>query len=62
MMNVQVSVFAWRQVLFTYLLGKGVFQSSASAAQPQRLLPVCGLIPAAPGLTPAQNQAVDCMI
>lgn len=31
MMNVQIFDFALRQVIFTYLLEKGVFQSSASA-------------------------------
>lgn len=59
MMNVQVSVFALRQVIFTYLLQKDVFHSSASAVQPQRFLAVCGLIPAAPGLAPDQNHAAD---
>lgn len=57
MMNVQISVFALRQVIFTYLLEKAVFQSSASAVQPQSFLAVHGLIPAAPGLAPAQNHA-----
>lgn len=59
MLNVQVSVFAFRQVIFTCLLEKGVFHSSASAVQPQCFLAVCGLIPAAPGLAPAQNHAAD---
>lgn len=59
MVNVQVSVFALRQVIFTYLLEKGVFHSSASAVQPQSFLAVCGLIPAVTGFAPAQNQAPD---
>lgn len=59
MMNVQIFGFALRQVIFTYLLEKGVFQSSASAVQPQSFLAVCGLIPAALGLAPAQNHAAD---
>lgn len=58
-MNVQIFGFALRQVIFTYLLEKGVFQCSASAVQPQSFLAVCGLIPAAPGLAPAQNHAAD---
>lgn len=59
MVNVQVSVFALRQVIFAYLLEKGVFHSSASAVQPQSFLAVCGLIPAVAGFAPAQNQAVE---
>lgn len=59
MMNVQASVFALRQAIFTYLLEKGVFQSPAVQFSLRASWAVCGLIPAAPGLAPAQNHAAD---
>lgn len=55
MMNVQIFVFILRQGIFTRLLQKGVFKPSVHVIQCQSCLAVCGYIPAAAGLAPAQN-------